>query len=446
MEGGGGELRGVIPRASEQVFAAAADLARLGWSFEFHASCLEIYNEELRDLLPSEKGEKKEKLKISDTPSQGVAVPGLRAVPVTDVAQLHQLLANAAKVRSTAATRCNEHSSRSHYVFRMTISGRHSGGGEGSVINGELNLIDLAGSERTKDSGVTGDAMREAQAINKSLSSLGDVRTPPSPAHTRALTLSLTRIRIVVTCALVRRAHPPVSDHQVAGATRIGPSGRRCHPYRTMRSPVPPVHAATATRCRHSCTAAVLLLLAAAAGRCCWPLLLCHCGRATVAVPLLLLPTARVSRSHTGDRCDGRPQSEGGQRAVPQLEADAPAQERPLGIGQDAHVCQREPHSAPGEPLVAALRRQGQRNRGRQAQVSGTRVVRGGGAGVSREAVLTSGVRPVAAHAPCGPYSMWRLAAWHMEGGLGGGRVMWACGWLERCAFARARTRTFQGR
>jgi hypothetical protein len=299
MEGGGGELRGVIPRASEQVFAAAADLARLGWSFEFHASCLEIYNEELRDLLPSEKGEKKEKLKISDTPSQGVAVPGLRAVPVTDVAQLHQLLANAAKVRSTAATRCNEHSSRSHYVFRMTISGRHSGGGEGSVINGELNLIDLAGSERTKDSGVTGDAMREAQAINKSLSSLGDVRTPPSPAHTRALTLSLTRIRIVVTCALVRRAHPSVSDHQVAGATRIGPSGRRCHPYRTIRSPVPPVsdhEVAGATRARSYCHPLPPLVhccRAAVAGRCCWPLLLaavavplwpCHCGRAAVAV------------------------------------------------------------------------------------------------------------------------------------------------------------------
>ena len=50
--GADGELRGVVPRACEQVFAAAHELALLGWQFEYHASCLEIYNEELHDLLP----------------------------------------------------------------------------------------------------------------------------------------------------------------------------------------------------------------------------------------------------------------------------------------------------------------------------------------------------------------------------------------------------------
>ena len=180
MEGAKGELRGVVPRAAEQVFQSAEDLSRLGWSFEFHASCLEISNEEIRDLLPAEggatpKGKGKaadNKLKISDA-NGVVVVPGLRAAKVEDAEGLASLLQGAVKVRATAATKCNEHSSRSHYVFRMAIKGRN--GTTNESIDGELNLIDLAGSERTKESGVTGAAMTEANAINKSLSSLGDV-------------------------------------------------------------------------------------------------------------------------------------------------------------------------------------------------------------------------------------------------------------------------------
>ena len=76
-------------------------------------------------------------------------------------------------MRSTSATKCNEHSSRSHYIFRLRLKGCN--GRTGDTTDGELNLIDLAGSERTKESGVTGAAMAEANAINKSLSSLGDV-------------------------------------------------------------------------------------------------------------------------------------------------------------------------------------------------------------------------------------------------------------------------------
>ena len=173
MQGARGELRGVVPRAAEQVFATSVDLALLGWTFEFYASCLEIYNEELRDLLPGEsKKADVAKLKISDANGL-VTVPGLSCAKVEDAASLEALLTAAAKVRATSATKINADSSRSHYVFRMSIKGRNPSSGES--IDGELNLIDLAGSERTKDSGVVGDALREANCINKSLSSLGDV-------------------------------------------------------------------------------------------------------------------------------------------------------------------------------------------------------------------------------------------------------------------------------
>ena len=76
-------------------------------------------------------------------------------------------------VRSVAATQCNEHSSRSHFVFRLNIDG--SNDAIGQTVNGVLNLVDLAGSERLSKSHATGDRLKETQNINKSLSALGDV-------------------------------------------------------------------------------------------------------------------------------------------------------------------------------------------------------------------------------------------------------------------------------
>lgn len=149
MEGAGGESRGVVPRAAEQVFGAAQKLQLLGWSFEFAASFLEIYNDELRDLLPAEGGSGSagsSKLKISDA-NGVVTVPGLRSARVEDSNQLEALMTAATKVRSTSATKCNEHSSRSHYIFRMRLSGKNAKTGD--TTEGELNLVDLAGSERT---------------------------------------------------------------------------------------------------------------------------------------------------------------------------------------------------------------------------------------------------------------------------------------------------------
>ena len=180
MEGrrGDRELRGVVPRAAEQVFSSAAQLALLGWAFSFRASFLEIYNDELRDLLPAGADADPKaklapaKLKVVDNGTE-VQVPNLRSIPVADAAALEKLMDAASRVRSTAATKMNEHSSRSHYIFRMHLSGVNEA--TGAVSEGELNLIDLAGSERTKESGVTGEAMREANHINKSLTSLGDV-------------------------------------------------------------------------------------------------------------------------------------------------------------------------------------------------------------------------------------------------------------------------------
>lgn len=83
------------------------------------------------------------------------------------------LLKKASQNRAVGATNINERSSRSHSVFTLRLKGKNSVTGE--VSTGVLNLIDLAGSERLSASGSTGDRLKETQAINKSLSSLGDV-------------------------------------------------------------------------------------------------------------------------------------------------------------------------------------------------------------------------------------------------------------------------------
>ncbi|KAJ3025919.1 UNVERIFIED_CONTAM: hypothetical protein HDU68_006504 [Siphonaria sp. JEL0065] len=97
----------------------------------------------------------------------------LRLVPVTSGKEVHSLLKKAQTNRAVAATNSNEHSSRSHSVFTLRLTGHNSLTEES--CEGVLNLIDLAGSERLSSSGSTGDRLKETQAINKSLSSLGDV-------------------------------------------------------------------------------------------------------------------------------------------------------------------------------------------------------------------------------------------------------------------------------
>lgn len=87
--------------------------------------------------------------------------------------QVMSLLSKASYNRAVAETLCNDRSSRSHSVFTLKITGSNQITTE--KVEGLLNLIDLAGSERLSQSGSTGDRLKETQAINKSLSSLGDV-------------------------------------------------------------------------------------------------------------------------------------------------------------------------------------------------------------------------------------------------------------------------------
>lgn len=165
---------GMIPRATHQIYETATNLKDKGWTYTMEGSFVEVYNEEIHDLLGNSKDFDKKKHEIRhDEQRKQTTITGLKTVPLDSANTVESILKQAANNRSVAATKSNERSSRSHSVFILKLVGRNSTTNETS--EGTLNLVDLAGSERLKQSGAEGDRMKETQNINKSLSCLGDV-------------------------------------------------------------------------------------------------------------------------------------------------------------------------------------------------------------------------------------------------------------------------------
>ncbi|XP_038689461.1 kinesin-like protein KIN-14C [Tripterygium wilfordii] len=178
------EQRGLIPRSLEQIFQSSQALIAQGWKYKMQASMLEIYNETIRDLLSinrssslditrAENGAPGKQYTIKHDANGNTHVADLTIIDVGSIEEISSLLRQAAQSRSVGRTHMNEQSSRSHFVFTLRISGVNEGTEQ--QVQGVLNLIDLAGSERLSKSGSTGDRLKETQAINKSLSSLSDV-------------------------------------------------------------------------------------------------------------------------------------------------------------------------------------------------------------------------------------------------------------------------------
>eukprot|EP01128_Nolandella_sp_AFSM9_P003465 TRINITY_DN1490_c0_g2_i2.p1 TRINITY_DN1490_c0_g2~~TRINITY_DN1490_c0_g2_i2.p1 ORF type:complete len:720 (-),score=204.42 TRINITY_DN1490_c0_g2_i2:72-2231(-) len=167
------ENAGMIQRAVTQVFAHKQLLESQGWTYSLTASFLEIYNETLRDLLvPAKSVPTDIKYDIKHLRNGHTSVTNMTVVPVTSPESVHSLLTSASPNRSTASTKMNDRSSRSHSVFQIGIEGSNSETGE--KIRGLLNLIDLAGSERLGSSGAEGATKKETIAINSSLSNLSN--------------------------------------------------------------------------------------------------------------------------------------------------------------------------------------------------------------------------------------------------------------------------------
>ena len=188
-------LRGIIPNSCCHIFD---EIARANNTTEFlvRASYIEIYNEEIRDLLSKEP---QNRLELKESTDKGVYVKNITTFVVKGVKEILNVIAVGKKNRTVGATLMNQDSSRSHALFMITIEssthtapgGAGAGGGGGAasadggkpasgdkastIRVGKLNLVDLAGSERQSKTGATGDRLKEATKINLSLSALGNV-------------------------------------------------------------------------------------------------------------------------------------------------------------------------------------------------------------------------------------------------------------------------------
>ncbi|CAN6864501.1 unnamed protein product [Brassica oleracea] len=136
--------------------------------YEVGVQMVEIYNEQVRDIL-SDGGSRVWNTALPN----GLAVPDASMHSVRSTEDVLELMNIGLMNRTVGATALNERSSRSHCVLSVHVRGVDVE--TDSVLRGSLHLVDLAGSERVDRSEVTGDRLKEAQHINKSLSALGDV-------------------------------------------------------------------------------------------------------------------------------------------------------------------------------------------------------------------------------------------------------------------------------
>ncbi|XP_068271182.1 kinesin-like protein KIF17 [Nyctibius grandis] len=163
--------KGIIPRAFEHIFESVqcAENAK----FLVRVSYLEIYNEDIRDLLGADT---KQKLELKQHPEKGVYVKGLSLHTVRNVLECEEIMEKGWRNRAVGYTLMNKDSSRSHSILTVnmeiyTVDER----GQDHLRAAKLNLVDLAGSERQSKTGPTAERLREAIKINLSLLAVGNV-------------------------------------------------------------------------------------------------------------------------------------------------------------------------------------------------------------------------------------------------------------------------------
>ncbi|RNF25716.1 putative kinesin [Trypanosoma conorhini] len=185
----GGDLpegAGIFPRVFHDVFAYRDAVLKQQYLIVF-LSAVELYIDDVMDLLSRRK-----KIKLRETPEETLT-PGVNTIELLTMTDVLQAFNMANAYRSVTSTKLNDSSSRSHALFFIDIfqvplsaspqrptreklidaSGIPISGSIKGLVRSRIALVDLAGSERVKRSGVEGQAMVEAQAINKSLSALG---------------------------------------------------------------------------------------------------------------------------------------------------------------------------------------------------------------------------------------------------------------------------------
>nr|XP_048703282.1 centromere-associated protein E isoform X1 [Caretta caretta] len=172
---GSDKSMGIIPKAVQDVFKIICEIP--GREFLLRVSYMEIYNETITDLLCDSR--KNKPLGIREDFNRNIYVEDLIEEVVVNPEQVMEWLRKGEKKRHYGETKMNEHSSRSHTIFRMIIESRENDPAntncDGAVMVSHLNLVDLAGSERASQTGSEGLRLKEGCNINRSLFILGQV-------------------------------------------------------------------------------------------------------------------------------------------------------------------------------------------------------------------------------------------------------------------------------
>ena len=164
------ESLGVNYRALSDLFEIS-EQRRDTIAYSISVQMMEIYNEQVRDLLVTDGGNKR--LEIRNNSSNGINVPNANLVHVTSTSDVIELMNLGHKNRAVGSTSMNDRSSRSHSCLTVHVQGKDLT--SGATLRGCMHLVDLAGSERCDKTDAVGDRLKEAQHINRSLSALGDV-------------------------------------------------------------------------------------------------------------------------------------------------------------------------------------------------------------------------------------------------------------------------------
>ncbi|OCU02753.1 kinesin-like protein KIF27 [Xenopus laevis] len=169
------EEKGIIPRAIQELFQCIAE--RHNIDFSVRVSYIEVYKEELLDLLELETNMKD--LHIREDEKGNTVIVGAKECQVETADEVMSLLAAGSAARHTGSTQMNERSSRSHAIFTITICQQSSQPGDDAnstqTITSKFHFVDLAGSERVTKTGNTGERFKESIQINSGLLALGNV-------------------------------------------------------------------------------------------------------------------------------------------------------------------------------------------------------------------------------------------------------------------------------
>lgn len=171
---------GLIPRTCQDLFERidVAQTENPNISYGVRVSYFEVYNEHVRDLLVRVvPNQPPYYLKIRESPTEGPYVKDLTEVPVRSIDEILRYMKMGDNSRTTASTKMNDTSSRSHAVFTIMLKQIHHDmeTDETTERSSRIRLVDLAGSERAKATEATGQRLREGSNINKSLTTLGRV-------------------------------------------------------------------------------------------------------------------------------------------------------------------------------------------------------------------------------------------------------------------------------